>query len=186
MEDHQIITLFFERDEAAIEETQQKYGTYCRTIADRILDSPEDAEECVNDAMLRVWDAIPPQKPVRFKLFLARIVRNLAFDRYKLRKTAKRGGGEITAILDELAECVADMKDVERELDSRALRQCMNDFTAALPSRERSLFVGRYFYAKGVGEIAKELGLKENYCSVLLSRIRQKLRQHLEQEGFTI
>lgn len=186
MDDSRIIELFFARDEAAIEETQQAYGAYCRTIADRILESPEDAEECVNDAMLRLWEAIPPQRPVRLRLFLGRIVRNLAFDRYKQRKTAKRGGGELNAVLDELAECVADADDVETVLDGRALRRCLSDFTAALPSGERRLFVGRYFYAKRVQELARELGMKESSCSVQLSRIRKKLRKHLEQEGFSL
>ncbi len=186
MEDSRIIELFFARDEAAIEETQQAYGTYCRTIADRILESPEDAEECVNDAMLRLWEAIPPQKPARLRLFLGKIVRNLAFDRYKMRKTAKRGGGELNAVLDELAECVADENDVETVLDTRALRRSLSEFTAALPSRDRRLFVGRYFYAKRIGELAKELGIQESSCAVQLCRIRKKLRQHLEQEGFSL
>ncbi len=186
MDDSKIIELYFERSESAIAQTQQKYGVYFRTIADNILKNAEDTEECLNEAMLRIWNSIPPQKPVRFKLFGAKIIRNLAFDRYKQRTSEKRGGGEIAAVLDELAECVADTADVESELQNRALRRCLSEFVAALPSRERNLFVQRYFYAKNMGEIAQQLDLTKNHCSVLLARIRGKLRQHLEQEGFTI
>ncbi len=186
MEDTEIIGLYFARNETAITETDRKYGSYCRTVADNILHSPEDTEECVNDTWLRAWNAMPPQKPARLRLFLAKITRNLAFDRYAQRMTAKRGGGEIGAVLDELAECIADTADVEGELQSRALRQSLNDFTAALPQRERQIFVGRYFYAHSIAYIAKQHGLKENYVSVLLGRIRKKLRTHLEEEGFCI
>lgn len=186
MEDTEIIGLYFARSETAITETDRKYGSYCRTVADNILHSLEDTEECVNDTWLRAWNAMPPQKPARLRLFLAKITRNLAFDRYAKRMTAKRGGGELCAVLDELAECIADTADVEGELQSRALRQSLNDFTAALPQRERQIFVGRYFYAHSIAYIAKQHGLKENHVSVLLGRIRKKLRTHLEEEGFCI
>ncbi len=186
MDDNEIIALYFDRDEAAITETQQKYGAYCRTIADNILRSAEDTEECLSDAMLRLWNVIPPQRPVRLKLFLAKIVRNLAFDRYKQRNTEKRGGGELSAVLDELSECVADTADVEGELQSRALRKALNAFVSQLSAKERNIFVRRYFYADSMDAIARELGMTANSCSVTLSRIRKKLRLHLEQEGFTI
>lgn len=186
MEDTEIISLYFARNEAAIAETSRKYGSYCRSVADNILRSSEDAEECVNDTWLRAWNAIPPQKPVRLRLFLGKITRNLAFDRYEQKMTAKRGGGELAAVLDELAECVADTADVESELQYRALRQCISAFAAALPQRERRIFIGRYFYAQSIAQIAEQTGLRENYVSVLLTRIRKKLRSQLEQEGFCI
>ena len=186
MEDQQIIELYFQRDEAAIAESKIKYGAYCTTIAGNILHRTEDAEECVNDTWLRAWNVIPPQRPVRLKLFLAKIVRNLAFDRYKHRNTEKRGGGELSAVLDELSECVADTADVEGELQSRALRSSLNAFVSELSAKERNIFVRRYFYADSMDAIARELGMTANSCSVTLSRIRKKLRLHLEQEGFTI
>ena len=184
MEDNAIISLYFERDEAAITETEKKYGAYCRTIADNILGSSEDTEDCVNDAMLRLWNAIPPQRPVRFRLFLAKIVRNLAFDRYKQKSAEKRGSGEISAVLDELSECVADTCDIETELQGRALRQLLNEFVAQLPERERRIFLRRYFYADSMETIARELGMRANHCSVLLSRTRKKLHAKLLEEGF--
>lgn len=186
MEDNEIIALYFARDETAIAETDRKYGSYCRTIADNILHSPEDAEECVNDTWMRTWDAIPPQKPVRFRLYLAKITRNLAFDRYQMRTAARRGGGELCAVLEELEECTAGTADVLGELEARALRRCIAEFAAELPQRERQLFIGRYFYAQSVAQTAKQAGIRENHASVLLGRIRKKLRTYLEEEGFCI
>lgn len=186
MEDSEIINLYFARNQAAIAETSKKYGSYCRTVADNILHNPEDTEECVNDTWLRVWDAIPPARPARLRLFLAKITRNLAFDRYKQCSAEKRGGGEIAAVLDELSECVADTVDVEGELQSRALRRCIAEFAAELPQRERRVFIGRYFYAQSIAEVAAQLGIRRNHVYVLLSRVRKKLRTHLEEEGFCI
>ena len=102
MTDQQIIRLYWQKDERAIRETDKKYGTYCRSIANHILNNEEDAEECVNDAFFQVWKVIPPQRPKRLGLFLSRIIRNLSFNRFNARTAAKRGGGEMEAVLDEL------------------------------------------------------------------------------------
>ena len=104
MDDKKIIELYFVRNEMAIEETDRKYGAYCFQISNNILNCREDSEECVNDTWLKTWDSIPPTKPQCFRLFLARIVRNLSFKKYKAKYTDKRGNGEIALILDELEE----------------------------------------------------------------------------------
>ena len=186
MKDAEILDLYWDRNERAIEETQKSYGKYCYSIAYHILHDREDSEECLNDTWHRVWSAIPPARPARFRLYLAKITRNLAFDRYRRQLSDKRGGGEMEAVLDELAEVTADTADVETELRNRELRQCIADFTANLPQRERRIFIGRYFYAQSVADLAKELHLRENHVSVLLTRIRRKLREQLEKEGFGI
>lgn len=184
MDDGNIIELFWQRDETAIAEVDEKYGSYCRTIADNILHSHEDAEECVSDTWLRAWQSIPPQRPMRLRLFLAKITRNLAFDRYRQRTAEKRGGGAMEAVLDELAECVADKSDVETEVDGRALRTCISTFLRSLPYRERSLFLRRYFYAEQVNDIAADNDMSANHVSVILRRTRKKLQQYLAKEGF--
>ena len=103
MEDSQIVALYWQRSPDAIKETENKYGAYCFSIADNILHSKEDAEECVNDTWLKTWNAIPPQRPNKLQLFLAKITRNLSFNRYKAKAAEKRGGGEMPIVLDELA-----------------------------------------------------------------------------------
>ncbi len=184
MDDAEIIALYWKRDETAIEETSQVYGAYCHSIAEHILHSDRDAEECVNDTWMRAWNAMPPQKPNRLRLFLGKITRNLAFDRYRQQRAEKRGSGEMDAVLEELAECIADPEDVETVCDQRALRESFNDFLRKLPQRERQLFLRRYFYAEPVRSIAEAYGLRSNHTSVILRRTRQKLREHLKKEGF--
>lgn len=184
MEDRQIVELYRQRNTDAIKETDSKYGAYCFSIADNILHSPEDAEECVNDTWLNAWNTIPPQKPVKLRMFLAKITRNLSFNRFNARSAQKRGGGETALVLDELAECLASESDVESAYDAKELGQCIQRFVRALPEREGNVFLRRYFFTEPVAAIAKRCGLTENNVMVILSRTRKKLKTHLIKEGF--
>ena len=184
MEDNCILELYWERNTAAIDETNKKYGAYCFSIADNILHSKEDAEECVNDTWLNAWNAIPPQKPEKLRIFLAKIVRNIAFARFRFRSAEKRGGGEIHLVLDELAECIASKTDVTSEYECKELGRCINRFVKDLPVRDGNVFLRRYFYTEPTAEIGKRYGLTENNVTVILSRTRKKLRIYLQKEGF--
>ena len=184
MEDAAIIALYWARDQQAISATDEKYGVPCRTLAARLLDSREDGEECVNDTWLNAWNAMPPQKPTKLQMFLAKITRNLSFNRFNARSAEKRGGGEIVLVLDELAECLAGESDVESEYEARELGQCIRMFVRALPERGGNVFVRRYFFTEPVAEIAKRYGLTDNNVMVILSRTRKKLKVHLIKEGF--
>lgn len=184
MQDSAIISLFFRREEAAVSETQKKYGGYCYTIAQNILENHEDSEECVSDTMLRAWNVIPPQKPNHLKLFLAKITRNLAVDRCRAQTRQKRGGGNLDAVLSELETCIAVPGDVSDELEYRELRRAIGAFVEELPERERNIFLRRYFYTEPVSGIAKKYHLTPNNVSVILSRTRAGLRDRLVREGF--
>ena len=83
MQDDKIIELYWARDEAALPESEKKYGKLCRTVAYHILHDREDTEECVNDTWLRAWNAMPPARPDVLSAFFSRITRNLSLDRYK-------------------------------------------------------------------------------------------------------
>lgn len=181
--DSQIIELYWQRNPDAISETAGKYGAYCFAIADNILHNAEDSEECVNDAWLRAWDAIPPQKPGVLRLFLARVTRNLALDRFQARKAEKRGGGEAALVLDELGECLGGA-DTEAAFEIKELRRSIRRFVRALPEREGNVLVRRYFFAESAMEIARRYGLSENNVAVILSRTRKKLKAHLMKEGY--
>ena len=183
MEDEKIIDLYWHRDERAIQETDLKYGRYCRTVIGRILPSAEDAEECLNDTWLHTWNAIPPTWPTVLRLFLAKIARSLAFNRYEANTARKRGGGEIDAVLDELAECVAAPGSVEDEILAKDLGRILDAYMRTLPEREAGIFLRRYFYTEPVAEIARRYGLSENNCMVILSRTRGKIRKYLKKEG---
>ena len=184
MEDSQIIELYWQRDADAISETAKKYSAYCLAIAENILRSTEDSEECVNDTWLRAWNAMPPQRPDVLRLFLARITRNLAFDRFRARSAEKRFGGEMALVLDELAECLDGGANTEAAFEAEELRRCIGRFVRSLPERDGNVMTRRYFFAEPVAEIAKRYGLSENNVTVILSRTRKKLKVYLMKEGY--
>ena len=186
MQDSTIIGLFFRREESAVSETQKKYGGYCYSVANNILENHEDSEECVADTMLRAWNVIPPQKPKYLRLFLAKITRNLAFDRCRVRLRQKRGGGSIDAVLSELETCLAAPGDASDEVEYRELQRVIADFTEQLPEREQYIFLQRYFYTEPVAAIAKRYHMTPNNVSVILSRTRAALRERLIREGFFV
>ena len=186
MNDAEIIQLYWNRDEKAIPATAKKYGNYCAVIAGNILENKEDAEECVNDTWLRAWNSMPPQRPNQLRLFLAKITRNLSFDKFKARPAGKRGSGETAVALDELEECLPSSSSVEAEIAAKELEDCVNRFLHALPERECNVFLRRYFYVESVAEIAEAYGLKESNVWMILSRTRKKLRSFLEKEDYAI
>lgn len=181
MEDKQIIELYNERSELAIAETVKKYGNYCKAIAMRILDDLRDAEECVSDAYMRVWNAIPPAVPTSLKLFIARITRNLALDRVDYNNAEKRGGGQVFLALDELAECVSGQDDVE--LEDGTVTEVLNGFLAGLDPDSREMFVRRYWYLDSIRDIAKTMNYTESKVKTTLYRERKALREKLGEKG---
>ncbi|WP_434311730.1 RNA polymerase sigma factor [Hominifimenecus sp. rT4P-3] len=184
MEDDQIVKLYWMREENAIQETNAKYGAYCFSIANHILSNVQDSEECVNDTWMRAWNSMPPKRPDRLRLFLARITRNLSFDCYKAKTAKKRGEGEIAAALEELGDCISSPFDVEGETLARELAECVNRFLHTLPPRECDVFLQRYFYVESVAEIGEFYDLKPGNVLTILSRTRKKLKEYLEKEGY--
>lgn len=186
MEDKDIVQLYWNRDEQAIAETSSKYGRYCTSIAMNILNNPEDAEECVNDTYLKAWDSIPPHKPGVLSAFLGRIVRNISLNKYKHAHRAKRGGNEITLILDELGEIVSDEESVLDIAIRNEMIKTINDLIKTLSKEKQYMFFRRYWYSDSVKAIAAQCGRTENYVSVELGRMRKKLREHLTERGYDL
>lgn len=183
MEDGKIVDMLFERQEQAIEEVDKKYGRYCYVISYGILNSAEDAKECVNDTYARVWESIPPHRPKKLSAFIGRITRNLSLDRYDRAKAQKRASG-IGLIYDELEEMISEGS--ESALDSFVLRDAINSYLARLPKRTRIIFVRRYWYLSPISEIAEDMGLSESNVKAILFRARAKLKAHLEKEGISV
>lgn len=186
MDDREILELFSLRSEKAIEEISRKYGGYCFGIAKNILGNDEDTEECVNDAYLKLWDSVHEKKPVSLKLFLAKIVRNLALNRYNEKNCQKRGGGEVMLALDEISELVSGADSTEREAAEAEFMRLLNAFLRSLSERDCGIFINRYFDLYSTAEIAQLYGIKENNVLKILSRIREKLKKYLEKEGYSI
>lgn len=184
VEDERIVSLYLDRSEQAIAETQKKYGSYCRAIARNILQDEGESEECESDTYLRVWNTVPPARPRFLRAFLAKITRNLALDRYASR-SAERRAATLVSISEELALTLPD-PDTQAEDERLALRASLDRFLAQLAPRTRIVFLQRYFYLMPVREIASDQGLSESHVKVLLHRTRIALRHFLKKDGFDV
>lgn len=185
MEDARIIDLFYERSEQAVSELDRKYGAAVRKTAANILRDREDAEECVNDTYLGVWNSVPPHRPEPLESYVCRIARNIAVSRLRANTAARRSGG-VELVLDELAECVPASVDLEGELEARELLAAIERFLSTLSYDDRFLFVRRYWYADSVKEIAAAVHSRENRVAVRLFRLREKLQKFLMKEGLLV
>lgn len=186
MDDEKIIELYNARSESAIAETDSKYGSICRCISFNILSNREDAEECVNDAYLNVWDAIPPHYPRSLSAFLSKIVRNLSLNRLKMRSSQKRGNGEYDVALSEIETVLADAQCVDEQIDEIFLREKLNLFLETLPKQTRAVFIGRYWYFDSIKEISKKTGFSVSKTKMILLRTRNDLKKFLENESVFI
>lgn len=186
MDDQQILELYWERNDAAIAQTAQCYGRYCRRVAVNILGNEQDAEECVNEAYFHLWNAIPPERPAVFGAYAAKITRNLALNRYRERTADKRGGGEVPLLLSELADCLPSRHTVEQQLTTEALGQRIREFVRALPEPHRVLFVRRYWYGDSLKALAGQQGVSESRLKSQLHRQRKQLQAFLEKGGFDL
>ena len=185
MDDEEIVKLFYERSDDALREVRRKYEKFCRYISMRILNNPEDADECLNETYLRAWNSIPPSKPDSLRAFLGKIARNFSLDLYNKRRAGKRGGGESQAVLEELAECIPS-ENARDIADDIALRDALNAFLKTLSADTRKIFMRRYWYMSEIREIAHDYNFSESKVKMTLARTREKLRKFLEKEGIDI
>ena len=186
MEDAQIVALYWQREEAAIHETQQKYGRYLLRIARGILADTRDSEESVNDTYLKAWDSMPPHRPGVLSTYLGRITRQRAIDLFRGGTREKRRASQYAQSLDELADCVSGSETAEGALDAKLLAASIDAYLRGLSPRDRTLFVGRYFYMEPIRALALCHGVSESAVKSSLHRVRQGLRGHLEKEGFSV
>lgn len=183
MLDHDLIALYFARDEKAAAETERNFGDYCYTIAYNILGNEQDAEECVNDTLVRLWNSIPPARPENLYAYVAAVTRNIAKNKLKSAAAKRRGGSELPFVLDEMRDCTAS-DTVEQEIDRRLLGETLNRFLATLNPDHRKIFVQRYWYLCAVEEIADNLQITKSKVTVTLMRTRKKLAAYLKEEGY--
>ncbi len=186
MEDSQIIEMFWERNEAAISETEKKYGRYCCLIAGRILGVKEDALECINDVYLAAWNAIPPHRPENLRTFLGKIARRLALKKRRDQTRDKREGGAVDLSLEELDECIPSDRQIDESLEAKELSRIIDAFLETLPVDERRVFLRRYWYFDSVNAIAGRYGFGESRVKMMLKRTRDKLAARLRKEGIFV
>ncbi len=178
MEDNRIIELFFARSEQAIDELDRKYGKLCRQLSYNILKDQRDAEECVNDAYLGVWNAIPPARPDPLRAYVCKVVRNLSLKLYDRKRAVKRNS-EYDVALQELEACLAAPEPAEAELNAKELSRMIESFLDALSEENRVIFLRRYWFADPYAEIAERVGVSEHNVSMRLVRLRKQLRKYL-------
>ena len=183
MEDSQIVSLYWERNEQALAETAAKYGRYCFSIAYNILSRREDADESVNDTYMSAWERIPPHQPALLSAFLGKITRRISLNKWRNRSRHKRGGGEVPLALEELGECIPSQEDVARKAEQKELTQAIVRFLNTLPGTEREVFVCRYWYLADIQQISKAFSFSESKVKSMLHRTRIRLKSHLTEEG---
>ena len=184
IDDEKIIEMFFERSEQGMRELDIKYGKVCHKLSYHIVGNRWDAEECVNDAYLGAWNAIPPARPNPLLSYLLKIVRNISLKIYWRKEAAKRSS-HYTIALEEIEACIADQKNIEEEIEVRELTCIIESFLDTLTIENRVIFMRRYWFSDSYKDIAEFVGLSEKNISVRLTRIREKMKQYLiEREVF--
>jgi RNA polymerase sigma-70 factor (ECF subfamily) len=182
MDDSQIIDLFFERSEQAIIELSNKYGKVCSKVSLNILNNKLDAEECINDAYLSVWNNIPPQNPSPLLTYVCRIVRNLSIKKYH-KNTAFKRNSYYDIAFEELEDCIPSLNSIDRDYNAKELAKIIDDFLDTLDKDNRVMFVRRYWFSDSLSELSKMFEITEHNASVRLSRIRGRMKKYLIKRG---
>ena len=183
MNDEALVAKFWARDPDAIAESKALYDTYCMYIAGNILHDREDAEECLNDALLAAWNSIPPQRPRNLKTYLGKLVREIAIDRWRRKHAQKRISEELLVPLSELEDMVGS-REVEESAADGELSLRISDFLRSLKKTERDVFVRRYWFYDPIASICSRYGFSKGKVAMMLKRTRDKLAEYLEKEGY--
>ena len=186
MDDRTIIDLFWKRSETAIEETANKYGSFCHSISYHILRNRQDAEECVNDTWLRAWNSIPPKRPAKLSVFLGKITRNLSLDRYRNYSAEKRKALKTAEVIEELSECISGGDNVSDHIDKMVLTELITKFLRKQNEANRNIFIRRYWRFDSIREISEDFGINERSVATILFRMRTQLKKELLEEGIEI
>lgn len=183
MNDDALVQEIWDRKQSGIAAARQQYGPYCMYIARNILHNEQDAEECLNDALLAAWNSIPPQKPGNLKTYLGKLTREIAVDRWRRNQAQKRIAPSSIVSLDELEELVGD-SSIDEAVEEAELSRQISAFLRTLPEIERDLFLRRYWYYDSIRQICKRYGFSKSKVTVSLMRTRNKLAAHLKKEGY--
>ncbi len=186
MEDERIVSLYWQRDESAIRETETKYSRYLTKIAYNILSDMEDSRESVNDTYLAAWNSIPPHRPGVLSTYLAKLTRRISIDRFRYRTRDKRKGSEYEVSLSELSDCVSGGNTTEEAVNVKLLADAIGIFLRLQSEEARNVFIGRYYFLDSVKDVAAYCGMTESKCKTLLHRTRLALKDYLVKEGFAV
>lgn len=180
IDDEQIIELYWQRNENAIQETDKKYGQFLFRIAYNILHDRLDCEECQNDTYLDVWKAIPPTRPTVFPAFITKIMRRIALDRYKEKTAKRRIPSEYTVSMEDIKDTLHSNETVDSEYAVEELGKIISDYVRSLTDRQRYIFIDRFYLAEPVETIASDLAISVPTVYREIDKIKQGLKTYLE------
>lgn len=186
MSDADIVELYWARDEQAIKATDVKYRSFLLSVAQNIVHDMRDSEECLDDTYLGAWNAMPPARPTLLQAFLTTIMRRVAINRYKANKRHKRVASELTVSLSDLGDILADEDDVTTELQAKELAATISRYVRSLPDRQMVIFISRFYMARPLADIAKEVGCSLATVKREITTIKSDLKKHLESEGYDL
>ena len=184
MEDAQIVCLYWDRNETAIRETENKYDRYLTKIAYNILFDMEDSRESVNDTYLAAWNSMPPHKPSVLSAYLAKLTRRISIDCFRCRTRDKRLPSEYAISLTELEDCLSGGNTTEEAVNVKLLADAIGIYLRLLPENARTAFIGRYYFLDPLKEVAAYCGMSESKAKSLLYRTRLGLKEYLKKEGY--
>lgn len=176
MPDSEIIQLILEEDEQGLTELLKRYEPLIRYVINPILKNPEDAEECLSDVILRVWEKIRlyDSSCGSFKGWLTAVSRNTALN-YTVRSRQKYYSEEITA--DSQAEDPTPEEEILRRERQQRLEKIIDNLIPA----EKILFYRKYYYMQSISQIAAEVGMSERSVEGRLYRLKQKLKKQFKE-----
>lgn len=186
MEDEQIVSLYWDRDETAIRETEAKYDRYLTKIAYNILADREDSRESVNDTYLAAWESMPPHRPTVLSAYLAKLTRRISIDCFRYRTRGKRMASEYAVSLSELGDCVSGGNTTEEIVNVKLLADAIGIYLRLQSEQARTAFIGRYYFLDSLKEVAAYCEISESKAKTLLYRTRVGLKEYLEKEGFCL
>ena len=186
MQDERIVELYWQRDESAIQETEQKYGSYLTKIAYNILSDLEDSKESVNDTYMKAWNSMPPHKPNILSAYLGKITRQVSIDILRERSSLRRQASEYATSLDEIGDCIPAGETPEQAMELQFLANAIAAYLRTLSPQARNTFVGRYYFMDSIRDITEYYGMSKSKVESMLHRTRKGLKAYLEKEGYTI
>ncbi len=185
LEDEKIVDLLYVHDESGLEETKNKYESLLSSLAIGIVRNQDDSSECVNDTYLKIWNVIPPNKPQFYKAFICKIVRQISIDKYRYNHRKARNSDNVV-MLSDLDYEISDNSSIEDQVSERQLINKINDFIGNLDIESQVLFVRKYFLFEETKSLSERFDINESNINVKLFRIKTKLRNYLEKEGYVI
>ena len=181
--DEQIIDMYWQRNPDAIQETDQKYGTLLRNVANNILFDSQDCEKCRNDAYLGIWNAIPSARPVAFPAFIMQIMRRIAIDRYREKSRQKRIPSQLTVSIEELKQSISSGMPVDEAYEAKEIGRLITEYVEGLSDRQRYIFIDRYYLAEPLEKTAADLSISVRTAYREIEKIKQGLKEYLERNG---